>query len=55
MRGQAGVRVVGIEGVRTILPDEGVREAFRFELLPKFAFVYCGHFATANYIRAVIE
>lgn len=27
--GEAGVRVVGIVGLRAILPDEGMREAFR--------------------------
>ncbi len=37
--GEAGVGVVGIERVGTILPDESVQEAFGFELLLHPAFV----------------
>ena len=38
VRRQTRVRVVGIERARAILPDESVREAFRFELLPQVRF-----------------
>ena len=39
MRGEAGVGVIGVEGVGTILPNECVRKALGFELLLQPVFV----------------
>ena len=43
VRREARVRVIGIVGVRAILPDVSVRKALRFELFAKLAVVWCGH------------
>ena len=43
-RRQTVVRVIGIERMGTILPNERVRESLGYELPPQFVFVRWRHF-----------
>ena len=45
VRGKPGMRVVGVEGVRAVLPHVGVRKTFGMKLRFQFALIHIVHAA----------